>query len=170
MALQQYPDINQRNGCQYATMTLGQPWGDKEEQVRIFPPCQVGRSTYRGPGVVVFVKGAGPSKRWVRMNIAYYDIMPRGGFVAWDDKNQEYAWHEVGTIDVPNATDPDLPKFVPIIRGESEPITAGAGSPKRLRYDDVRRKSLRERFLDWWAGKSSANDGIDFLHQERKAP
>jgi hypothetical protein len=151
----------------YTTITLAQPWGNLEESVRTFPPCQIKDAINRTTGVTIFIKDS--SKTWKRKNIGHYDIFPSDGFIAWDDKNQEYAWHEVGTIDVPQAIDPKLadrsegiPQFVPIIRGETEPVIAGAGGYRRTK---ARR---RGRFMEWWASLSNSNDTPEFLRSHNK--
>lgn len=154
------------NPCQFATMILDQPWGEVTERVRIFPPCEIKESMHRGDDVMIFVKDV-RSKNWKRKRIGYIDRFPLDGFIAWDDKNKEYAWHEVGTIDVPKAQDPDLPKVRPIIRGGSEAVLAGAGSPRRFRGVPGTLPK-RRRFLDWWSSKSQSNDTPDFLGQTRK--
>jgi hypothetical protein len=118
------------SGSQYKIMTLDQPWGDSEETaVRIFPPCQVESTYHHGKDVIVWTVSTRGTLRRKRID-GYYGPYPTNGFVAWDDKNGEYAWHEVGSIDVPSAKDPDVPKFTPIIRGETETVVMGAGSPR----------------------------------------
>lgn len=138
--------------CKYATMTLKQPWGDSEEQVRIFPPCQIKNETHRGDPIVVFAKYG---NHWERKRIGYFDMFPLRGFVAWDDSNQEYAWHEVGTIDVPGARDPNV---------------VSASIPKRpdpTRVQDERKtKRKRRSFRDWFLSKSNLNDAPDFLRKD----
>lgn len=148
---------------QYETITLEHPWGSTEEQVRIFPPCQIKDSFHEGPMVTIF---ALRHKTWKRETVRDYGFFPRGGFIAWDDKNEEYAWHDIGTIHIPKAKDPDLPKSTPntishtIIRGETEPVVAGAGTPRRPRT------SQRGRFMRWWASLSSSSQTPDFLRKE----
>lgn len=158
---------------QFTTITLEQPWGTSDERVRIFPPCQIKDRFHEGNSVVVFARQPhSSSKAWRRRQIDNYGFFPKGGFVAWDDKNGEYAWHEIGTIDVPNAKDPDvprpaesLPQFKPIIRGETEVFFAGAGGAPRQRDKS---RTLRQRFMDWWAGKSRTNDNpLDFLRKDQ---
>lgn len=140
----------------HTSMTLEQPWGDENQLVRIFPPCQIEDAVHRGDPVVVFIKSG---KHYVRKRVGYFDLFPSRGFVAWDDTNGEYAWHEVGTIDVPSAKDPKADKFVPIIRGESE--TVGGEWDRKPRR---KRRSLRE----WFLSKSQANDVPDFLRKDTK--
>lgn len=141
---------------QYTAMTLDQPWGESEEQVRIFPPCQVRDRMNSGDAVMVFIKGG---KVWKRKRIGYVDFFPSAGFIAWDDSNQEYAWHEVGTIDVPGAVDPTLTKRSPFIRGESEPV--GSNPPRRA----PRVRAKRRTFMEWFLNKSNANETPDYLRR-----
>lgn len=146
---------------QYVIMTLDHPWGLTDETVRIFPPCQVKEVVFRGHGpVVVFTKGP-RDENWKRKRISIYDLWPSGGFVAWDDDNNEYAWHEAGTIDVPEAKSPT--RFTPIILGETEDVVAGAGSPRRA---PRARGNWRDRFVDWWDSKSRDTQDLDFLRKD----
>lgn len=149
-------------GSQYKSMTLEQPWGDSVETVRVFPPCEVKyswNSSMRGGGssVVVFTKRP-QGTVWKRKTVGIADFFP-DEFIAWDDKNNEYAWHVVGSIDVPSARDPDLFKI--IIRGETESVTGGAGKPRTAKR---KRRTLRE----WFLGHSSANEPPDFLRKGAK--
>lgn len=154
---------------QYSTMTLDQPWGAVVEKVRIFPPCQVKKAEHRGDPVVVFIKSA-PAKAWKRKRVGYFDYFPSAGFVAWDDKNGEYAWHEVGTIDVPSAVDPTLST------GSSHSDAVSAHRQRRpiprpnpSLNSPTHPKRPRRRFMDWWTSKSGANDTPEFLRKDRNA-
>lgn len=148
------------SNCRYATMTLEQPWGDEVTNVRVFPPCEVKhswnvRSNGGGTTVTIFVKkvrGVG----WRRSAVEAADFFPESGFVAWDDTNKEYAWHEVGTIDVPKAVDPRLSSGA-VVRPD----------PTRVIHDLPRNPARKRRSLrDWFLSKSRANDIPDFLRKD----
>lgn len=137
----------------YVTMKLDQPWGLSEEKVRIFPPCEVKAGTPKS-SVVVFVKNANAT--WRRKTIGYFDSFPYSGFVAWDDRNSEYAWHEVGRIDVPDAKDPDIPRPFPMRVYEVE-----RGQPlarQEWRDDSHPSKRKRRSFVEWWASLGGSDD------------
>lgn len=167
------PDAARR----YKTLTLDQPWGNDKAEVRIFPPCIVKKVENRGGSVTVFREPYTSGRAWRRETVYDYGFFPYKGFVAWDESNQEYAWHEVGTIHVPGATAPSsqsLPQpgkpsmnlladafgRPSIIRGETETLVAGAG---RIRS----KRPWRERFMDWFTSKSSDQDPLDFLKEPK---
>lgn len=160
------PDVARR----YKTLTLDQPWGNEKAEVRTFPPCIVKKSENKGGEVVVFREPYTSGRAWRRETVYNYGFFPRKGFVAWDESNQEYAWHEVGTIHVPGVSGPSLPQpnrptanlladalgRTEIVRGKSEAISYRSTRTKR---------PLRERFMDWWTSKSSSDD-LDFLRKD----
>lgn len=135
----------------YVDITLDQPWGEETKQVRIFPPCQIKAVQHRGDPVVVFVK-APRGAIWKRKRIGYFDYFPSTGFVAWDDKNQEYAWHEVGTIDAPNAKDPDIKRRQSVVRPDPSPQPEPRARGQRKGW-----------FQRWWTSLANNDQDLDFL-------
>lgn len=168
--------------AKYVVLVLDQPWGEEEHNVRIFPPCEVKNRLNRSDTAVVFTKDTRSKNKWRRKLVENYWSFP-DGFIAWDDKNQEYAWHDVGTIDVPSAEDPLVTRtvsvlpsrsisvsgcvpestgFKPIIRGESETVGGKTKKPK------PKKRNTKSRFVDWWTSKGSHAEPLDFLRESRQ--
>lgn len=160
--------------CHYAPATLRQPYGDETVNVRFHPPCVVTPGPYghRGPTVFVFVKRNPSAKVYERKRIGEYVTYPRDGFIAWDPAAEEWAWHNAGTIDVPGATRPRSGKsksFVPIIRGESEPVGKPATKPSRARAKPNKASKRKGKgFEHWWSSRSRANEVPDFLRSGQR--
>lgn len=145
-----------RADYQFATTRLDHPWGAQDEQVRIFPPCQVkyawnGRNPNSGEVIVFIKKGQGAI--WKRKKIGSADFFPDDGFIAWDDTNNEYAWHEVGTIGVPGSVDPKPRKCV--VR------------PDPTKTSPRARGRNKGRFMRWWTSLGNNEQDLDFLRKDR---